>query len=184
MTISLVCALIGAGVYANFSDTETSSNNQFAAGALDLKVDTENPWTSTKIDLSGLKPGDGGYVTCTLYNDGNLDASNLIVNFTNLSDSEGTNPEPEVDTTEPGDLSANLDIVVWVDTNNDGVKDVGENELASGKLNALSWTTNDAGSLDAGSTTYVSISYSIDSGVGNDIQGDISTFDIEFVLNQ
>ena len=80
--------------------------------------------------------------------------------------------------------SCGFDIVVWVDTNNDGVKDVGENELASGKLNALSWTTNDAGSLDAGSTTYVSISYSIDSGVGNDIQGDISTFDIELVLNQ
>ena len=184
MTISLVCALIGAGVYANFSDAETSSNNQFAAGTLDLTVDSENPWASTKIDASGMKPRESGVATYTLYNDGTLDASGLMVNITNLSDSEGTNPEPEGDTAEPGDLSANLDMVIWVDTDNDGIKDAGETELASGKLNALSWTTHDAGSLDAGNTKYVSISYSIDSSVGNDIQGDTSTFDIEFVLNQ
>jgi len=184
MIISLVCALLGAGVYASFSDTETSSNNQFVAGTLDLTVDAENPWSTTKIDVSGMKPGDSGVATCTLYNDGSVDASSLLVDITNLSDSEGANPEPEGDTTEPGDLSANMDMVIWVDTDNDGVQDAGETVLASGKLNALSWTTHDAGSLDAGNTKYVSLTYAIASSVGNDIQGDSTTFDIEFVLNQ
>ena len=38
MIIALVCALIGGGVYAVFSDTETSTSNTFAAGTLDLDI--------------------------------------------------------------------------------------------------------------------------------------------------
>ncbi|RLC70464.1 MAG: hypothetical protein DRI26_07070 [Chloroflexi bacterium] len=190
MLIALIGALIGGGVYAVFTDTEASSSNQFAVGTLDLKVDDENPWTSTKISVSNLKPGDSGAVDCTLKNDGTIDGSSLTVDIQNLSDSEGTNPEPETDTTEPGDLSANLDLVLWVDdgagggTANNGVRDGTEQLLYSGKLNAEAGPYSVTGGLAAGATTYIGIGYSIASSVGNDIQGDTCTFDIVFVLTQ
>jgi len=72
MTIALMGILIGGGVYAYFSDTEASTGNQFAAGTLDLTVDDENPWTSTKLTVNNMKPGDSGAVDCTLENVGNL----------------------------------------------------------------------------------------------------------------
>jgi len=43
MTIALVSALIGGGVYAYFSDIEQSTNNTFTAGTLNLKVSDADP---------------------------------------------------------------------------------------------------------------------------------------------
>jgi len=182
MTIAIVGALIGGGVFAYFSDVESSPDNSFTAGTLDLSVDNENPWTSTKITVSNMAPGADGVATMTLTNEGTIDGT-LTVDLKNLSDTEGENPEPEINTTEPGDLSANMDIALWVDANHDGVQDGGETVLYSGKLNAEAGPYS-VGTLAASATTYVSLNYSIDSGVGNDIQGDISTFDIEFNLTQ
>ena len=182
MTIVTVGALIGGGVYAAFSDPETSTGNQFTAGTLDLTVDGENPWTSTPVSVGNMKPGDLGVVTLTVYNAGNLSGT-LSFDLTNLSDSEGTNTEPEGNTAEPGDLSANMDILIWVDSNGDGIKDVGETVLYIGKLSAEAGPYS-IGTLNSGVTNYVSMSYSIDSGVGNDIQGDSSSFDLEFTLAQ
>jgi len=36
--VGLVATIAGAGIYAYFSDTETSTSNIFTAGTLDLKV--------------------------------------------------------------------------------------------------------------------------------------------------
>jgi spore coat-associated protein N len=189
MTIALVAALIGGGIYAAFSDPETSTNNQFAAGTLDLTVDGENPWTSTKIAASDMKPGDSGVATCTLVNAGTLDGT-FTVDIQNIVDDAGANLEPEGDNT--GDLSANMDIVIWHDngagggTANNGVQDGTELAFYTGKLSGATtgpWTVAD-NTLDASGTTYVSISYSIVGTVGNAIMDDSSTFDIVFTLNQ
>lgn len=179
----LVIGLVGGGTYAYFSDVETSEDNTFTAGTLDLSVDTENPWDTTKITASAMKPGDSGVATMTLKNEGNIDGT-LTVDLTNLVDDPGTTPEPEP-TPDNGELSANMDIVLWVDADGDGVKDTGETELYSGKLNEYSGGPYTVGTLAGGATTYVSLSYSINGAeVGNEIQGDISTFDIEFNLEQ
>jgi len=189
MIIVLVCALIGGAIYAVFSDTETSAGNQFAAGTLDLTVDDQNPWASVKINVSGMKPGDSGAVTIKLTNAGTLAGSSLTVDLQSLSDSPGTNPEPE-GTPDTGDLSANMDIVIWVDngagggTAGDGVQNGTEATLYTGKLNAEAGPYTVSGGLSAGNTTYVGIRYSIASGVGNQIQGDSCTFSIVFVLTQ
>lgn len=182
MTIAMVGLLIAGGVFAYFSDVESSTGNSFTAGTLDLSVDGANPWASTKITASNMAPGASGVATMTLKNEGTIDGT-LTVDLKNLLDAEGANPEPETDKDEPGDLSANMDIALWVDANQDGVQDGGETVLYSGKLNAEAGPYS-VGTLAAGATTYVSLSYSIDSSVGNDIQGDISTFDIEFNLTQ
>jgi predicted ribosomally synthesized peptide with SipW-like signal peptide len=189
MIIALVCALIGTGVYALFSDTESSTGNQFAAGTLDLEVDDENPWTSTKIDASVMKPGDSGAMTCKLENVGTIAGTTLTVDLQNLADLPGATPEPE-STPDNGELSANMDIVLFEDngagggTAGDGVQNGSEATLYTGKLNAEAGAYTVGSGLGAGATTYVGISYSIDSGVGNDIQGDSCTFDIVFVLSQ
>jgi spore coat-associated protein N len=181
MTIAMVGALIGGGVYAAFSDTETSGSNQFVAGTLDLTVDDDNPWASAKVDVTNMKPGDSGVVTCKLDNAGTIDGD-LTVALANIVDAPGATPEPEP-TPDNGELSANMDIVLWVDANQDGVQDAGETVLYSGKLNAVAGPY-DVGTLTAGATIYVSMEYSIDGTVGNEIQGDSCTFDIVFELTQ
>jgi predicted ribosomally synthesized peptide with SipW-like signal peptide len=177
----LVMGLVGGGTYAYFSDPETSTGNSFTAGTLDLSVDTANPWTGAQFTVSDVKPGDYDVATMTLTNEGNIGGT-LTVDLKNLLDSAGTTPEPEP-TPDNGELSANMDIALWVDANGDGVQDTGETLLYFGKLNAEVGPYT-VGALDGGATTYVSLSYSIGSDVGNDIQGDISTFDIEFNLVQ
>jgi len=55
--------MAGTGVYAFFSDTETTSINTFTAGTLDLKLShsSAGPWTDGIAEtwtLSNMKPGD------------------------------------------------------------------------------------------------------------------------------
>jgi len=104
------------------------------------------------------------------------------VDLANIVDAPGATPEPEP-TPDNGELSANMDIVLWVDANQDGVQDAGETVLYSGKLNAVVGPY-DVGAHAAGTTIYVSMEYSIDGTVGNEIQGDSCTFDIVFELTQ
>lgn len=181
MMIALAGTMVGGGVFAAFSDVESSANNQFVAGTLDLEVDDENPWSSTKINVSDMKPGDSGVATMKLENTGSIDGT-ITVDITTLVDSAGITPEPEP-TPDNGELSANMDIVIWIDTNSDGVKDAGETELYSGKLNAEAGPYS-IGALAGSGTSYVSISYSIDNSVGNVIQGDSCTFTVLYNLNQ
>ncbi len=63
LVAGLVATMAGAGIYAYFSDTETSSGNTFTAGTLDLKVShsSTGPWTdgvTATWTLSNMKPGD------------------------------------------------------------------------------------------------------------------------------
>ena len=55
LTLVLVSILAGAGVYAYFSDTETSTGT-FQAGTIDLAVNGENPWTSAMFSFTDVKP--------------------------------------------------------------------------------------------------------------------------------
>ncbi|MFP3488745.1 TasA family protein, partial [Staphylococcus sp. SIMBA_130] len=70
-TAVLGLGLIGGGVFAYFSDTETT-NNTFAAGTLDLAA---NP--TTIIDVDNLKPGDIMVREFQLENNGTLDISTV-----------------------------------------------------------------------------------------------------------
>jgi len=177
----VIIGIVLSGTWAFFSDPESSSGNQIVSGSLDLRVDGQNPWTSAKVNVGNMKPGDSGVATMTVNNAGTL-AGTLTVDITGLSDAPGTTPEPEP-TPDNGELSANLDIVIWVDTDNDGIKDAGETQLYGGKLNAEAGPYT-VGTLIGGGTTYVSLSYSLGGGVGNVIQGDICNFSIAYNLTQ
>jgi predicted ribosomally synthesized peptide with SipW-like signal peptide len=172
MVIGLVAALAGAGLYAYFNDTETSSNNTFSAGTLDLKVDGKDNTLGAYFSVSDVKPGDSGSKGIVLSNSGTL-AGKAYINFTNVVDSPGTNPEPEP-TPDNGELSQNLYIKVLVDST---VK-------AEGYLSGINSTSYLLGTIAGGGSLTVTIEWSIPSGVGNEIMGDSVTFDIEFSLEQ
>jgi predicted ribosomally synthesized peptide with SipW-like signal peptide len=96
MVIGLVAALAGAGLYALFNDTETSGENTFQAGTLDLEAG--GPGFSQPITVSDMKPGDSapstGYYKWVLKNAGSIPGK-LSVTFNIISDDENGENEPE-----------------------------------------------------------------------------------------
>jgi spore coat-associated protein N len=138
MTIALVGALIGGGVYAYFSDTETSTGNVFTAGTLNLNLtdasdDGTESETATWV-FSDIAPGaTGGGARLTITNSGSmtgyLDLSSVTV--TNAENHDDTTDEAEAavdgdtsDVSGGGELGANLLVQIWIDTDNEGDVDI------------------------------------------------------------
>jgi len=179
-------ALMGGGVYAYFNDTESNSGNQFAAGTLDLVVNDDSGWATAPFSISNAVPGQNGGNWIKLHNGGTLAGSSLTMAITNVVNAPGVSTEPELAVENPdiGDLSGVLNVNIWLDANHDNVKDAGEVSIYTGLLSGVSAANSNLGSLPAGADTYVRINWSIDASVGNQIQGDLCTFTIMFVLNQ
>jgi len=107
----LVMALVGGGTWAYFSDVETSEDNVFTSGTLDLVPTTAGSGTCTvdttagsngvngKVVFSLVKPGDSGSITWTLVNNGDL-AGELTIT-TEFTWDENTAWEPETSTLTP-----------------------------------------------------------------------------------
>jgi predicted ribosomally synthesized peptide with SipW-like signal peptide len=91
MVIGLVAALAGAGLYAYFSDTETSKGNKFTAGTMDLKLsDIDETWADGVIATweSPDNWAPGQIVTAELHikNDGSIGAYWLYIGISALTD--------------------------------------------------------------------------------------------------
>jgi predicted ribosomally synthesized peptide with SipW-like signal peptide len=93
MVVSVVGALIGGGLYAYFSDTETSEGNTFSAGTIDIGIygagyGMENPWYSGpyEYNMQNLMPSD----ICSYEQDGRGCEEPGWLQF--LISNEGTNP--------------------------------------------------------------------------------------------
>jgi predicted ribosomally synthesized peptide with SipW-like signal peptide len=186
MVIGLVAALAGAGLYAYFSDTETSSGNTFTAGTLDLELSAAQG-SVVVLNVGPLAPGDSGSNTWIAKNVGSIAGKlSLTVSAITNNDNGLTEPESEVDTTGgagEGELGQYLNVVLWVDLDSDGVKDVGE-VLYSGTLNGMAGTYSNVAILPKEWSAPIILEWSIDSGVGNVIQSDSASFDITFSLEQ
>ena len=140
---------------AFFSDSEVSSGNTFAAGAIDLKIDntsyynnifsTSTSWTLTDLTIQkffnflDLKPGDRGEDTISLHvntNDAYLCAN---VKLTSNDDNGLTEPEALVDSTDGpgnGELASNVNFVWWAD-DGDNVLESNESVISQGPIGAL-----------------------------------------------
>jgi predicted ribosomally synthesized peptide with SipW-like signal peptide len=192
MTIVLVCILIGGGVYAYFSDTETSTGNTFTAGTLDLNLDSGNT-NVVKFNVDDATPGSSGGGTWTAANVGSIDG---YLDLENISVTEGigTTTDPELadeptglDTTQLGNyLLAHM----FIDANNNGSWDTGETDVFG--TNAAPAAINTIASsygLDllltaSGGTNYVTLTWSVPGATDNRIQGDNVTLDMTFELQQ
>jgi spore coat-associated protein N len=181
IAVAIVGVFSSGVIYAYFNDTETSTGNSFTAGTLDLTVNGQNPWAQTVFSATNLVPGSTGVSTMTLTNSGSIGGT-LTGNIGSITNAPGLTPEPEP-TPDAGELSANMQVTVWIDTNHNGAIDGTETALYTGTLSGATGTWA-LGTLAAGATTYVSISYSIGTDVGNVIMGDICTFSINYALNQ
>jgi predicted ribosomally synthesized peptide with SipW-like signal peptide len=186
MVIGLVAALAGAGLHAYFSDTEKSEGNTFTAGTLDLELSAAQG-SVVKLDVGPMAPGDSGSNTWIAKNVGSI-AGKLSLTVSDITNNDNglTEPESEVDKTGgagEGELGNYLDVVLWVDLDSDGVKDVGE-VLYSGTLNGMAGTYSNVAILPKEWSVPIILEWSINSDVGNIIQSDSASFDITFSLVQ
>lgn len=183
IVLAMAAVLSSGAIYAYFSDTETSSGNTFTAGTLDLKVNAvDNPVSS--FTVSNVYPGASGSVSVTLTNSGTI-AGTLTVAIISVANSPGSTPEPEaaLGTADNGELGGTMLITIWSDTDGDGIRDAGETTLYSGLLNDAAGALT-VGPLAGGESAHVGIAYSIPTTAGNEIQGDICTFGIQYTLVQ
>ncbi len=137
MTIALVAALVGGGVYAYFSDTETSTGNVFTAGTLNLDLtdasdDGTESETATWVFIDMVPGATGGNARLIIENTGSitgyLDLSSVGVdndeNYdADTDEAEATDDADTSDENGGGELGANLLVQIWFDANNDGVVD-------------------------------------------------------------
>jgi len=183
LVLAMVAVMSSGMIYAYFNDTETSGGNTFTAGTLDLKVNTVDNPTST-FTVSGVYPGASGSVSVTLTNSGSITGT-LTAAIVSVTNAAGTTPEPEaaLGTADNGELGAAMTVIMWVDTDGDNAQDAGEATLYSGLLGSASGALT-VGTLTSGASTHIGIAYSIPTTAGNEIQGDICTFGIQYVLTQ
>ena len=176
-------AVFSSGLtYAYFNDTETSPNNSFTAGTLDLKINNVDDPVPATFTATDLVPGAQGNAKMTVSNAGSIGGA-LFGKISAVTNSGGSNPEPEkASGADNGELGAAMTITIYIDANNNGVYDAGET-LYYNNNPAVSGSWN-MGTLAAGGSIVVSVYYSISPDATNAIMGDICTFSIEYTLNQ
>ncbi len=196
--IVLIGTLVVGATRAIFSDTETSFDNTFAAGTLDLKVDgSDEP--VVHVTLSDMKPGDTYTQNWTFSNTGSLTGQPWIeiVNLVNY-DNDCNDPELAVpDTTcgapgaGEGELGANLRITInepggagYMHPHGTGCLFGRECPVdywdSYGPIGQGTWE-NIPGGFNLAPMQFV---FSLPSSVGNIIQSDSAEFDIVFHLDQ
>lgn len=186
-------ALSTSATRAYFSDTETSNNNTFAAGSLDLTVNGNNGTNTVGFNVTGMRPGNQPHGSFTLANIGS------IAGYLNMSNIQVTNAEngclqPESDAGDvtcdnPGDGQGELQNVInariWVDRNGDGWMSAGEPVLYNGLLGSIPDHLTFNEPLSAGASTKIGVLidwWSTPSD--NQAMSDSAVLNMSFSLNQ
>jgi predicted ribosomally synthesized peptide with SipW-like signal peptide len=206
--------LIGGGVYAYFSDTETSTGNTFTAGTLNLVPSTSGTGPVGKYSVtaggdgvngnvvfSNIAPGDSGYITWTLQNTGTITGNLTMASTVTFAENGSNEPEAAVGGNNGGG-NGDLDTYLGVRATRDGTYILGNASHyvpASGMQAALNAENQ---SMAAGGTITYVLEWSLTSdimGAGADglfgtaddvqvddniIQSDTATVDITFTLTQ
>lgn len=177
LLIGTIATMAGAGTWAAFTDTGTSTANTFTAGTLDLKFGTADSMTG--FTVGPVAPGAQGTVGSIVVNNaGNIDG-NLVVSATNIVNSENGRNAPELladNSNEVGELGSHVFITI-----KDHAAAAGATPLYSGLVSGLSSTS--LGRLNGQSGKTLDITYSVDNA-GNDIQTDGLSYDMVFTLTQ
>jgi len=181
LVVGVVLFGLGAGTWAYFSDTESSTGNYITADILNLKVSPDNStWydganVPSNIDFGKVYPGWSGSDDVYVMNEGGLPGELYL--YMNYSMADNIHPESETDN---GQTLADV-IYVKIYYN--------DNLVWEGYLKDFTYTTSgnklDLGPLDGGKTGKITVEASIDyNNAGNDIQGDKLTFDVHLYLQQ
>lgn len=190
----LIIGMVGTTTWAYFSDTETSTENTFTAGTLDLELtDASEDGTDSETQtwvFANMEPTDTGGATLTVNSkagsiDGYVDLSTISV-----TDAEGTNPESE--TSGGNGLSDLLTVHMFFDVDGDGVYEVGDGDTdiygtsaSYAVFSGMAAIYDMDYALSGGSTTYITLNYEwVSSANDNDAQGDVTTFTFTVELDQ
>jgi len=203
LTLGLLVAMVGAGFAAWFSDTETSADNVFTAGTLDLKVDGRDDPAVVHIEFDNIKPGDGyapggnsvlgpkqaGSI-CHVYsltNTGTV-AGELSVRVENVRNHDWGCTEPELleDSNCGGSLTGELGQYLHMRIKAPGFgteygRKVNQwNNLAiPNRSMGVKWNP-----MTPGKTVPIEVCFGVPETAGNFIQSDKVEFDIVFDLKQ
>jgi predicted ribosomally synthesized peptide with SipW-like signal peptide len=214
MIIALISALIGGGIYAVFSDVESSTGNTFTAGTLNLVPTTSGAGPVGKYSVTAggdgingnvvfdrLAPGDSGSITWTLQNNGNLDGILTMAAILTFEENGSNEPESAVGVNNGGG-NGDMDEYVGVRLRRNGTYILGDasNYVPFSGLAAV-FNAESQSLAASGTLTYV-LEWQIASdvrgagvdgefGTGDDvqvedniIQSDKATFDVTFTLTQ
>jgi len=93
LVIAVVAGLVGASTWAYFSDVETSEDNTFTAGTLDLVLSDDNETdqdgvTATWVSPGNWAPGEEVAATLRMKNVGSIGSVNLFLKPTELVESD------------------------------------------------------------------------------------------------
>lgn len=192
LTIVAVVAAVSAATYAFFSDTQTSSNNTFTAGTLDLYLldgadDAGDNETGTFV-VSNASPGSSGFAgTLMVRNVGSINGF-FDINAVSVANTEGTNPESETgDTNDPGELGSKVSVTAWVDADCDGTNNAGTEPafISNVLLNILAGSYDLDAPLAAGTDRCISMTWLWTSTItDNEAQGDVATLSFNVDLDQ
>lgn len=186
LSSSILIGIVGLTAFglssAFFSDTETSTDNTFTAGELDLKIDNTSYLNGTLhegttwgfndplglfFNFLDLKPGDEGEDTISLHLDDNDAWVCADISLTSNDDNTCTDEEQSDDTScsesdnnfLDGELAQSLQFIFWVD-DGDNVLEEGEYPdklLQEGDaltvLDSLTWTLADSDENNVGGST-------------------------------
>jgi predicted ribosomally synthesized peptide with SipW-like signal peptide len=200
MSICVVAGLAVGGMHAYFSDVETSTDNVFTAGTIDLQVNDENPWASAAVngELTDLKPCETGEVTIILENVGSnpMDVWKLIKD---VATEDGTETEPESSEAPANDIDGVIRYSMSAAKTNGSTNDPAatatieedENFTISDGSHQLDGETSAVkeqyiylGEMAPGDVWEITQGYHMDAYTTNWAQGDTMTFTIEFYAQQ
>jgi len=198
ISATLLIVLVVGGTWAYFQDTESSEGNYFVAGTLDLTLNTASGVVDALFEVENVAPGYTGTATAALANIGSIDGDLTIAIGTvaNTPGSGGTEFEGG-----SGELGANLDVAMYLDLDDSGTWNTADIGLAADgttyentdgnvdlvyvkadSLSAKSWAKKYE--LAAGDSVDLVIDWKVATTVGNEIQGDKVSFDLNFTLDQ
>ena len=186
--IAVVICAAGAGTYAYFTATRTTSANKFVTGTLDLDVSANGnklePFVVENIgesgDISGTK-------TWKVRNTGSL-PGRLLVKLQNVANADNgcNDQEKNIEPTCEADDLGELGNVVVLNISVDGAN-IASSSLATANMADLGnkWSNVTPIIIPAGGEKTVVAYWSADeTAYGNEIQSDSTKFDIDFRLVQ
>ncbi|MBI5044398.1 MAG: hypothetical protein HZC02_00550 [Candidatus Levybacteria bacterium] len=183
MSIFASLALMGGATFAFFSDSATSTGNSFAAGSFDLKIGTSAPAASDSIGAvfasANMIPGaTPETATIFLRNTGTVAGNKAYLKIENVGgiDNNANQPTPM---TRQVDITVSLDgtPVLIPDTNGNARQDLEDLQLSGNGLQIGTIT-------DTGVDHTLVVTAGLNSGAGNEYQGDSVTADLRATLTQ
>ena len=186
--ILIVAAVAGAGTYAYFTATRTTSANKFTAGTLDLDVSANgNKLEPFVIENMGENANISGTKTWTIRNTGSLPGRLLVrlqnvVNTDNGCNDQEKAIEPACEADNLGEMGNVVVLNVALDGN-----DVASSTLATDQMATLGtkWSALTPIILAAGEERTITAHWAADENAyGNEIQSDAVQFDMNFRLIQ